>query len=217
MQVDDRTDVRLQKPWDEQEKEWTYEEIFKLITLDGTAANPADVVMKVHQMKRFCFAYCQRHFYKPHHHNGADASPADAVVKVRQCASVLLLLRGTRTPGSKLRAIADCGNRGMALASACPLGRQGCAVSEIASACMSLKLERMHGDGSSCRNGAAAPESHLVGHAGLCVYAWSIMFQLWIMPQVEDIKVCRADLQELDGEYNQDSRPCSMCCCSCFN
>ncbi len=81
MQVDDRTDVRLQKPWDEQEKEWTYEEIFKLITLDGTAANPADVVMKVHQMKRFCFAYCQRHFYKPHHHNGADASGQGKAVR----------------------------------------------------------------------------------------------------------------------------------------
>lgn len=111
MQVDDRTDIRLQKPWDEQEKEWTNEEIFKLITLGGTAANPADVVMKVNQMKWFCFAYSKRYYYKPHHHDGADANPADVVVKLRQCASVLLLLRGPRTCGSKLRPIADFGSQ----------------------------------------------------------------------------------------------------------
>lgn len=96
---------------------------------------------------------------------------------------------------------------------------------------MSLKLENK--DWSFCRSGAAAPESHLVGHAAPCVYACqlSIMFQLSIMPQVE-ISTCvgqicawivqsedpmgRADLQELGGEYIESST-CRIYCFHCFS
>ncbi len=51
-QVDDRTDVRLQMPWDEPEREWTHEEAFNLITLDGTAAKPTDLVVGVRCLLR---------------------------------------------------------------------------------------------------------------------------------------------------------------------
>ena len=46
-QVDDRVDLRLQLPWHEREPDWTNEQIFNLITLDGTAAMPADITVTV--------------------------------------------------------------------------------------------------------------------------------------------------------------------------
>lgn len=47
MVVDDRVDLRLQMKWDKPEPDWTHEQIFNLITLDGTAAMPADIAVKV--------------------------------------------------------------------------------------------------------------------------------------------------------------------------
>lgn len=40
-------DLRLQMKWDKPEPDWTNEQIFNLITLDGTAAMPADIAVKV--------------------------------------------------------------------------------------------------------------------------------------------------------------------------
>ena len=47
VQVDDRVDLRLQMKWDKPEPDWTNEQIFNLITLDGTAAMPADIAVTV--------------------------------------------------------------------------------------------------------------------------------------------------------------------------
>ena len=40
-------DLRLQMKWDKPEPDWTNEQIFNLITLDGTAAMPADIAVTV--------------------------------------------------------------------------------------------------------------------------------------------------------------------------
>ena len=47
VQVDDRVDLRLQMKWDKPEPDWTNEQIFNLITLDGNAAMPADIAVTV--------------------------------------------------------------------------------------------------------------------------------------------------------------------------
>lgn len=66
-QVDDTVDVRLQMPWDEQQPDWSHEEIWNLITLDGTAASPENIPLTVRRdlmglLQSRGSPHIQRHF-----------------------------------------------------------------------------------------------------------------------------------------------------------
>lgn len=47
IQVNEKTDVRLQVPWEEPQRDWTNEEIWNFITLDGVAADPRSITLEV--------------------------------------------------------------------------------------------------------------------------------------------------------------------------